>query len=67
MFELIAAQKLDVDPSECMVIEDSDAGVEAAKAGGMYAIAVGAAEHNPKADVAVASIGSLNKALSLLV
>ena len=31
---LIAAKKLGIAPSECVVIEDSDAGIEAAKAGG---------------------------------
>lgn len=40
---LIAAKKLGIAPSECVVIEDSDAGIEAAKAGGMYAIAMGVA------------------------
>lgn len=63
---LIAAEKLGIEPKDCVVVEDSDAGVEAAKAGGMYAIAVGAAEPNPKADVAVKSIDSLMKAISLL-
>lgn len=63
---LIAAEKLGIEPKDCVVVEDSDAGVEAAKAGGMYAIAVGAAETNPKADVAVKSIDSLMKAISLL-
>lgn len=63
---LIAAEKLGIEPKDCAVVEDSDAGVEAAKAGGMYAIAVGAAEPNPKADVAVKSIDSLMKAISLL-
>ena len=43
---LIAAKKLGIAPSECVVIEDSDAGIEAAKAGGMYAIAMGVAENN---------------------
>lgn len=63
---LIAAEKLGIEPKDCAVVEDSDAGVEAAKVGGMYAIAVGAAEPNPKADVAVKSIDSLMKAISLL-
>ena len=47
---LIAAKKLGMDPKDCIVIEDSDAGIEAAKAGGMYALAVGAAKKNKKAD-----------------
>ncbi len=63
---LIAAKKLGVAPSDCVVVEDSDAGIEAAKAGGMYAIAVGAAEYNPKADVSVKDLDSLYRALCIL-
>lgn len=47
---LIAAKKLGTPPEECIVIEDSDAGIEAAKAGGMYVLAVGAAKANKNAD-----------------
>jgi len=53
---LIAAKKLGVKPRGCVVIEDSDAGIEAAKAGGMYAIAVGAAKNNKRADISVDSL-----------
>ena len=38
---LLAAEKLQLEPSECLVIEDSEAGLEAAKAAGMKAIAFG--------------------------
>ncbi|MGN0182023.1 MAG: beta-phosphoglucomutase [Candidatus Ornithomonoglobus sp.] len=62
---LIAAEKLGIEPCDCVVVEDSDAGIEAAKTGGMYAIAVGAAEHNPKADVSAEDLNSLYKALSI--
>ena len=37
---LLAAKKLNVKPSECIAIEDSVAGVEAAKRSGMFCIAV---------------------------
>ena len=37
---LIAAQRLQASPEECLVFEDSPAGIEAAKAAGMFAIAV---------------------------
>lgn len=47
---LIAADRLGVPYENCLVIEDSDAGIQAAKAGGMYALAVGAAKANPQAD-----------------
>lgn len=47
---LIAADRLGVPYENCLVIEDSDAGIQAAKAGGMYALAVGAAKNNLQAD-----------------
>lgn len=47
---LIAAERLGVPYENCLVIEDSDAGIQAAKAGGMYALAVGAAKDNQQAD-----------------
>lgn len=53
---LVAAKKLGMDPSVCMVVEDSDAGIEAAKAGGMYALAVGEAKNNPIADFSAESL-----------
>jgi beta-phosphoglucomutase len=37
---LAAAQALGIEPSCCFVVEDAPAGIEAAKAGGMYAIGV---------------------------
>lgn len=37
---LVTAQKLEILPRECIVIEDSQAGVEAAKSAGMYCIAI---------------------------
>ena len=62
---LIAANKLGIAPAECVVIEDSDAGIEAAKSGGMYAVAVGEAERNSKADIAVSSVVSLYKTIEM--
>lgn len=47
---LIAADRHGVPYENCLVIEDSDAGVQAAKAGGMLALAVGAAKENVQAD-----------------
>ena len=38
---LKAAQFIGLDPSECVVIEDADSGIEAAKRGGFYAISIG--------------------------
>ena len=53
---LIAADRLNTSYSECLVIEDSDAGIEAAKRGGMYALAVGAAQNNTQADFKAQSL-----------
>jgi len=47
---LLAAKRLGVTPQDCIVVEDADAGIEAAKAGGMIALGVGSAAKNPKAD-----------------
>jgi len=38
---LLAAERLDVDPSACLVVEDASAGVEAARRAGMAVLAVG--------------------------
>ena len=48
---LCAAQKLGIDPAECAVVEDAEAGIQAAKAGGMLACAVSDACKSPLADV----------------
>ena len=38
---LLAAKLLGIEPSDCMVVEDAEAGVEAALAGGMDVLGVG--------------------------
>jgi mannitol-1-/sugar-/sorbitol-6-phosphatase len=45
---LLAAKRLDVRPEQCVVMEDSPVGIEAAKAAGMRRIAV-ATTHDPPA------------------
>lgn len=45
---LLAAERLPVAPSHCVVVEDADAGVEAALAAGMRVIGVGTAADNPR-------------------
>lgn len=50
---LLAAKKLETFPQDCLVVEDADAGVEAAIAGNMKVLAVGYASSNPKADYKV--------------
>jgi beta-phosphoglucomutase len=46
---LLAASKLQIPPEQCLVVEDADAGVEAAINAGMKCLAVGSAYANPKA------------------
>ena len=41
---LVAAERLDISPSDCIVFEDSFAGLEAAKAAGMHSIGLGSRE-----------------------
>ena len=45
---LVAAQRLGIPPSRCVVLEDAVAGVEAARAGGMKSIAVRFVGHHPE-------------------
>jgi HAD superfamily hydrolase (TIGR01509 family) len=51
---LIAAQRLDLAAERCVVIEDAPAGIEAARAAGMLAIAV--TTTRPAADLAAADL-----------
>jgi beta-phosphoglucomutase len=46
---LLAAEMLDISPANCLVVEDADAGVEAAIAGNMKVLGIGTAATNPKA------------------
>lgn len=60
---LKAAQKLGVQPMECLVVEDADAGIEAAIAGGMDVIGVGAASQNTKATYRFIDLASADTAI----
>lgn len=46
---LLAAERLRLPPGECMVVEDADAGIEAALAGGFLPAGIGLAKDNAKA------------------
>jgi beta-phosphoglucomutase len=50
---LLAAMLLKSNPQECVVVEDAYAGIDAAKAAGCKAVAVGSAKEYKKADYAV--------------
>ena len=47
---LVAAKKLGLPPEECLVVEDSAAGIEAAAAGGMKSLGVGPFSQSLHAD-----------------
>lgn len=57
---LVAAKRLGLKPEECLVVEDSAAGVEAAKRGGMRSLGVGPFHATLGADFEADSLGSVN-------
>lgn len=56
---LKGAEALCLAPSDCIVFEDSLAGIQAAKAGGMRAVAVGTKENLPGADYYITALADL--------
>lgn len=58
---LYAAAQLGVPPSECLVIEDAAAGIEGAKAAGMWAVGLGPQERfdNVRPDLVVTSLNGM--------
>ena len=59
---LLAAKKLDLNPADCIVFEDAEAGVEAALAAGMKCVGVGSPAQLNKANRVVKSIKDFNYA-----
>lgn len=57
---LLAAQKLRINPGDCVVFEDAEAGVEAALAAGMKCVGVGNPVKLKKANQVVNSIQDFN-------
>ena len=53
---LLGARELGVRPDQCVVFEDAEAGLQAAKAAGMYAVGIGRADVLKSADVVVAGL-----------
>lgn len=64
---LIAAERLSLAPEECLVVEDAKAGIEAALAGNMKAMGVGAAQDDERAHLQAKDMASVtvDKMLSL--
>jgi beta-phosphoglucomutase len=58
-----AADKLGVPYEKCIVVEDSQAGIEAAKNGGMKVIGIGDKNILSKADLVLPETGQLTRAL----
>lgn len=56
---LKAAEYLDLRPEECLVIEDAEAGIQAAKSGGMYAAGIGEAAKSKNIDLKLETFGAL--------
>jgi beta-phosphoglucomutase len=55
----LCAQRVGVPPEQCLVVEDADAGVEAALAAGMSVLAVGSASGHPKATFSARSMAQI--------
>jgi len=56
---LLAAKRLGIAPPECLVVEDADAGVDAAIAGAMKCLAVGAAAGHAGASQSAPDMASI--------
>ena len=62
---LLAAKLLNLDPKNCLVVEDADAGIEAGLGGGMRTLGVGSASENPKATFAASDLSKADFAAIL--
>lgn len=62
---LVAARRLGVRPDECVVVEDAEAGIRAAKEAGMCAAAVGDAVRSAEADFKLKGLGDLLELLHI--
>ncbi|NQT92414.1 MAG: beta-phosphoglucomutase [Lentisphaerae bacterium] len=56
---LLCAERLGLPPGDCLVVEDAEAGVEAALAAGMAVVGIGSAERLPKAPRAVRNLAAI--------
>lgn len=62
---LLAAKKVSIDSKDCAVIEDAIAGIQAAKAGGMTAVAIKDAKKSDIADIKADSFDEIAIKLGL--
>ena len=56
---LLAAEKLGVSPAEALVVEDADAGIEAARGGGFFAAGIGPAAMYSSVDVSLIALADI--------
>ncbi|MDE7182191.1 MAG: beta-phosphoglucomutase [Clostridia bacterium] len=61
---LKAAEYIGLPPSECIVVEDAHAGIDAAKAGGFTAVAIGDARTHSQADYKINELKELLKIIA---
>lgn len=59
---LLAAKKLGINPADCVVVEDAEAGLLAARAAGMYALGIGDPAQLPSAVRVITSLKEFNLA-----
>lgn len=62
---LKAAERLGVDPAECLVFEDAEAGVEGAKRAGMRVVGIGRKEILHKAEIVVEGFSKIEPVVLL--
>lgn len=55
----MGAKRLRLTPEECIVFEDAQSGVEAALAGGFYAVGMGSPQHLKKAHLVLSSLENI--------
>lgn len=58
---LVAAEKLELPPEDCLVVEDAVAGIEAAKKGGMKSLGVGPFHQDLGADFHSRTLATVNE------
>ena len=61
---LLAAQKIGLNPKDCIVVEDAFAGVEAAKRGGFTSYGIGDAKKSPNTDYPLDSFSDILRYLN---
>ena len=59
---LLGAQAIGAPPAACIVFEDAEAGLQAARTAGMYAVGIGRAEELPSADIVFPGLHAVNVA-----